>query len=645
MRRGTVVGLTALGIAFLAVPLLWNGSGQHNQQTKLQSASAERYSKQHILQQDVNITRKLSQHDASNDVQTSLAKWSNLNTQQLTAKIKSFVAAHPHVEYMYWINQPKKQAIASGSIPHKDKPEVYKQLTTYIRAAERHIRQGQEYRSPNLGINGKQHVVLGIPKKDSTGTQGLVTLVNHEVVDHIRNHQLRNLRVVPYPREQKFQVKSVDTNSMQDITVKNGEDNQGTSHYYKDELVVRFSTHPTEQQMNQIKQDISCSHVRKTGYTYIFKSKSMGMEQLKQYFSKYKPMYMEPHYLYMTNDVKRPDGTPTSLNARTIRPMADTANNEPNDVFYKPYQWNLPLIKANQGWSLTKGSGDVVIAVVDTGVDPSHWDLKSKLLKGYNVIDTNAAPKDDVGHGTHVAGIIGAEVNNLEGIAGMTWNNPILPVKVLDSTGAGTSYSVAEGVIWATDQGAKVINLSLGNYADGAFLHDAIKYAYDRDVVLVAATGNDNTSQPGYPAAYPEVFAVSATNQDNTKASYSNYGDYVDVVAPGTSIASTYPDNQYAALSGTSMAGPHVSALAGLIRSINPSLKNTEVYDIMRQSATDLGGNGRDNLFGYGEIDVERALSMASQRESSLSMYPQNVDRELSDIVSKFLNKIGNRTR
>ena len=136
-------------------------------------------------------------------------------------------------------------------------------------------------------------------------------------------------------------------------------------------------------------------------------------------------------------------------------------------------------------------------------------------------------------------------------------------MKVLDNSGSGTTYAVAEGIIWAADHGAKVINMSLGNYADAQFLHDAIKYAFDRDIVLIAATGNDNTERPGYPAAYPEVFAVSATDPDMNKASYSNYGDYVDVMAPGTSIASTYPNNQYAALSGTSMASPMSLHLLG----------------------------------------------------------------------------------
>jgi subtilisin family serine protease len=229
-------------------------------------------------------------------------------------------------------------------------------------------------------------------------------------------------------------------------------------------------------------------------------------------------------------------------------------------------------------------------------------------------------------------------VNNREGVAGMTWYNKILPIKVLDETGAGSTYSVAQGIIWATDNGAKVINMSLGNYAEAKFLHDAIKYAYDRDVVLIAASGNDNTEQPGFPAAYPEVFAVAATDSAKQKASFSNYGDYIDVAAPGVNIASTYPHNQYAALSGTSMASPHVTALAALIRSVNPLLKNTEVMDIMRKSASDLGTAGKDKYFGYGQIDVTKALEMADQGNQSLSSQSDWVDRMLLRIAEKYKN-------
>ncbi|MDU5949846.1 MAG: S8 family serine peptidase, partial [Paenibacillus macerans] len=182
---------------------------------------------------------------------------------------------------------------------------------------------------------------------------------------------------------------------------------------------------------------------------------------------------------------------------------------------------------------------------------------------------------------------------------------------------------------------AKVINMSLGNYADAQFLHEAIKYAYNHDVVLIAATGNDNTERPGYPAAYPEVLSVSATDFNLKKASFSNYGDYIDVMAPGESIASTYPDNQYAALSGTSMASPHVAALAALIRSINPDLKNTEVMDIIRKNVIDLGDAGRDKYYGYGQIDVYAALQAAGGGSAPLQFWPQSIQRKMDRVIDQ----------
>jgi type VII secretion-associated serine protease mycosin len=350
------------------------------------------------------------------------------------------------------------------------------------------------------------------------------------------------------------------------------------------------------------------------------------MEELSQYFKKnWEPQYIEPHYMYLTNE--------------------DTSSIEiPNDVLFSDYQYNLPMIETNRGWNVSKGAEQVIIGVVDTGVDLNHPDLQGRLLAGYNTISPNSKPSDDVGHGTHVAGIISANVNNREGIAGMTWNNKILPVKALDQSGAGTSYSVAEGIIWAADHGAKVINLSLGNYADANFLHEAIKYAYNKDIVIVAATGNDNTERPGYPAAYPEVLSVSATNYNMERASFSNYGDYIDVMAPGESIASTYPNNQYAALSGTSMASPHVAALAGLIRSVNPKLKNTEVMDIIRGNVIDLGESGRDKYYGFGQIDVYAALQAANgevQTQSQSRPQPLKFWSEyLGDTLKKLLNSL-----
>lgn len=318
------------------------------------------------------------------------------------------------------------------------------------------------------------------------------------------------------------------------------------------------------------------------------------------YFRKWNVSYSEPHFLYLTNESAVPTPTANSIT--------------PNDALYRRYQWNLPQIETEAGWNISKGSDQVTVAVIDTGVDLKHPDLKNQLVSGLNVVNKDADPQDDVGHGTHVAGVIGALVNNNLGVAGMSWYNRIMPVKVLDSSGAGSTYAVAQGIIWATDHGAKVINMSLGNYADAEFLHDAIRYAYDRDVVLIAASGNDNTDRPGYPAAYEEVFAVAAADSQKSKASFSNYGDYIDVTAPGVSIASTYLNNQYAALSGTSMASPHVTALAALIRSVNPKLKNTEVMQLMRDTATDLGQAGKDKYFGYGLIDVAAALKAAQPK-------------------------------
>ena len=253
------------------------------------------------------------------------------------------------------------------------------------------------------------------------------------------------------------------------------------------------------------------------------------------------------------------------------------------------------------------------VAIIDSGVDLTHPDLIRRLGPGYNVLADDRSPNDENGHGTHVAGIIASQPNNDEGVAGITWFNPIMAVKALNADGYGTSIDVAKGIRWAVDHGAKVINLSLGNYQPSSVLEEAIRYADAHDVVLVAASGNDSTSQPSFPAAYPEVISVGAVNPDLSYALYSNYGDYVDVVAPGTNIASTFAGHRYAALSGTSMAAPHVTALAALIRSVNPRLSNDEVRDIILESADDLGERGKDPYYGYGLINVYRALELAKR--------------------------------
>lgn len=366
------------------------------------------------------------------------------------------------------------------------------------------------------------------------------------------------------------------------------------SHYNKSEVTVTFKQHQNDFELAKMESEIIGNVVKKLDSTVVFRSKTMTTDELIQYFqNKESVEFAEPNFLYMQNQIG------------------------PNDLLYiEQYQWNLPAIRAEVGWDLSRGKEDIVIAVVDTGVDLNHPDLKNRLTEGYNLIENNSYPDDDNGHGTHVAGIIAAETNNQEGAAGITWFNKIMPIKAMEAKGYGTSFDIAKGIVWAVDHGADVINLSLGNYQTSEMMKRAVDYAYKNDVVLIAAAGNDNSTQPSYPAAYPEVLAVSAVDYNGRRASFSNYGDYVDVTAPGVQIPSTYFNQQYAALSGTSMASPHVAGLAGLIRSENPNLTNKQVMTIIKSTAYDLGFKGNDIEFGRGLIDVRKALETARKKNN-----------------------------
>jgi thermitase len=375
-----------------------------------------------------------------------------------------------------------------------------------------------------------------------------------------------------------------------------------TSHYLDHEVAVNFKSLPSDDELEHIEKDIDGRAIKKDGLLFLFRSKSMEASTVLNYFKgKANVDFAELHYLLMQNDV----GEGNSLNL-------------PNDQLYQEeYQWNLPAIGTERGWSISKGDEDITIAVIDTGVDLDHPDLINRLVEGYNIIGDNSNPDDDNGHGTHVAGIIASETNNREGIAGLTWFNKIMPIKAMSAEGYGTTFDISKGIIWAVDNGADVINLSLGNYKESNVLKRAIRYAYNNDVVMIAAAGNDGTRQPSYPAAYPEVLSVSAVNYDGTLAEFSNYGSYINISAPGVYIPSTYFNEQYASLSGTSMAAPHVAGLAGLIKSTNPELTNKEVITIIQTSARDLGAKGKDIEFGSGLIDVNKALLAAENAHST----------------------------
>lgn len=621
MRRR--IGIIA-GLILLAILLIPRNTGEQREQpdeTNL-SAQQELNVKQALVTADVAETDALCRSQCALHLGHAADTLSQLTeTEDMTKKLAELQKSHPHMKRLLYIPATPEagtegQEIAVGEAPQ----DVLDKASSYVEKAKEACANGENYQSPAIFTEAGPYFVMAV--SDQSGS--LIGLVHQAILQQVEDHQTKNLRVVPYPAESNWKIQSVDTDTLQDVTVDHPEENEGTSHYHKNQVVVKFIGPPTEAELQQIQAEINGAPAQKLGYTYVFQSTNMEAQQLMEYFKKWQIQYAEPHYLYLTNEGEASwESTSTALT--------------PNDALYSRYQWNLPLIETLQGWEIGKGSQDIKVAVVDTGVDLDHPDLQGHLLEGFNVVsEGKALPYDDVGHGTHVAGVISAVVNNGEGVAGMTWHNPILPVKVLDASGSGSTYAVAQGIIWAADNGAKVINMSLGNYADAQFLHDAIKYAFEKDVVLIAASGNDNTERPGYPAAYDEVFAVAATDSNKNKASFSNYGDYIDVAAPGVNIPSTYPNNQYAALSGTSMASPHVSALAALIRSANPLLKNTEVMDIMRRSATDIGEPGKDKHFGYGLIDVVGALQMANEGRQSVSFFQEWLKRELEQITGRY---------
>ena len=296
----------------------------------------------------------------------------------------------------------------------------------------------------------------------------------------------------------------------------------------------------------------------------------------------------------------------------------DTTPNDPN----LGQQWALPRMQAFKAWDIFSATGGdgITVAIVDTGIDLTHPDFAcpGKLLPGKCFLDGCTSPQDDDyrGHGTHVAGITGACTNNAVGVAGMAWAVRLLPVKVLDSVGSGSYSNLARGITYATDSGARIINLSLGGTADSQTMASAVAYAVSRGVLVIAAAGNCATGGSGcgnmvnpvmYPAAYPDVLAVAATDYGDGHAYFSEYHDYVDVSAPGVDIISTIIGG-YGSLSGTSMSTPFASGLAALAWSADASLSATQVRSLLEANADDLGAPGKDIYFGYGRLNAWRTL-------------------------------------
>jgi thermitase len=279
-------------------------------------------------------------------------------------------------------------------------------------------------------------------------------------------------------------------------------------------------------------------------------------------------------------------------------------------------QWGWYRIKADRAYDTGYHGAGVVVALLDTGVDMGHPDLAANIIGGWNFVDNNDNITDVDGHGTMVAGIVAALANNGIGIAGVAPNVSIMPLKVL--SGNETRVELNSAIRYAVDNGAKVIGMSFGNYtALPQAAETAVDYAYRRGCVLVAGVGNDNSTEPFYPAAYDQVIAVSAIDQTNHRASFSNYGSYVDFCAPGVSVLTTTKGGIYSNANGTSFAAPFVTGVVALMLSKSPSLSPGEVVANLRIQAEDLGVIGWDQFYGWGLVDAYVAVSDAPIPEFS----------------------------
>ncbi len=320
----------------------------------------------------------------------------------------------------------------------------------------------------------------------------------------------------------------------------------------------------------------------------------------------------------------------------------------PNDPLYS-YQWHLDNdnyggINMEAAWDISDGTG-VIVAVLDTGVAYENYgryyriapDLaNTHFVAGYDFVNNDAHPNDDNSHGTHVTGTIAQSTNNGVGVAGVAYNCTIMPVKVLNKRGSGTLDQLVDGIYFATNNSADVISMSLGwppGYDPGQPLKDALDYAHNSGVTIVCASGNDAASQVSYPAAYEKCIAVGATRYDETRASYSNYGYALDIMAPGGDLSvdqnedgyddgvlqNTFNPNTknprdfgYWFFSGTSMATPHVSAVAALVISAGVATTPDDVREVLQSTAEDKGSAGWDPQYGHGIVDAHAALNYAS---------------------------------
>ena len=489
------------------------------------------------------------------------------------------------------------------------------------------------------------------------------------------------LAVVPL-RNVVFNVSDVDSFSDGVPTLYVRQDsgrNESRPKYVPDEVIIKFREIAAEREIAGLRGGQGAEEVYVSAFTFARVWRvppSKTVEEWADLFDK-NPLveYAEPNYfcyaLWYPND-----------------PFYAYQWNFDDDHTYNPGGASSnPYGGANGGgigmeevWPITNGGSNVVVAVVDTGVayedypipsyesykvkggvknyqkapdlaGTSFWQNEDEIagnvidddgngfvddVNGWDFVNNDAHPNDNNAHGTHVTGTIAQTTNNGLGVAGIAFNATIMPIKVLDYTGGGTEVWIANGIYYAVDNGAEIINLSLGGDSPSTTLENAVAYAYNHGVVVIAASGNDGTESVDYPAAYDDyVIAVGATRYDETRASYSDYGSSLDLVAPGGDLGvdqngDGYGDGvlqqtfkpyggfvdkadptdwtYYYFFDGTSMATPHVSGAAALLLARNSTLTPDQIRNILESTAEDLGAPGRDNTYGWGLIDAQAAL-------------------------------------
>ncbi len=287
--------------------------------------------------------------------------------------------------------------------------------------------------------------------------------------------------------------------------------------------------------------------------------------------------------------------------------------NDPNFVS----QWHLNKIQAPNAWNITTGSPSITIALADSGVDPTHEDLASKLVPGWSFLTGTANTADVLGHGTETAGSAAAATNNGVGVAAAGWSNTIMPLQVADSTGYASYSNMASAITYAADHGVRIVNLSLAGSSSSSTLESAVSYAWNKGTVVFASAGNYSTSTPYYPAACTNAVAVSATTASDTLSSYSNYGSWIVISAPGDSILTPLNGGGYGYLSGTSFSSPIAASVAALVLSVRPSLSASALVSLLEQNTDDLGAPGFDPYFGWGRVNAYKAVLAAANMSVS----------------------------